>query len=373
MLLRATSLVSILAVAVATAACGDDDATDTDAGPITDGGAGTDAGPEALCMPDSFPPDPGSCAPEPTDYEPGADDDWDPCVSDDGRYHRVEPTISSIARVMAFEEIADLLFTPDADPSSDAFLEARMLYQEDEGLDSRVVRRYDPHFEVPDGTDCTADGVPAMYPDYCVGPAQIQPVILDALNDGIAGTDPRANAARVEAGLLWFFYVSAYKESFSCTTKAKDCDSSYAYYTGGEPARCGIGLGRYIAEHDPYAHDRAWDGLLAVRCWRDVDDAEVATMLELRDRARTQYDQALIDGVAQILRDRLELVDTTAGETRDYHWAFVQTLASPVLREMEDRDPTEAAALRTEIERANPMSANIGAATAAITATFDCP
>ena len=101
-----------------------------------------------------------------------------------------------------------------------------------------------------------------MFPDYCVGPARIQPVILGALQQGAMGVgDPLVNAARVEAGLLWFFYVSQYKESYTCTTKAKDCDSAYAYYTGGEPARGGIGLAGRVAEADPAAHDRAWDGL----------------------------------------------------------------------------------------------------------------
>lgn len=356
----------VVLAALILVACGDDD-------PGGDAGPAVDAGPGELCMPDSFPPDPGSCAADATDYAPGEDDAWDPCISDDGRYHRVQPTISSIARVMAFEEIADLLFTPDADPSSDAFVQARMIYQEDEGLDSRVVRRYDPHYDVPDGTDCTADGVPATYPDYCVGPAQLQPLLLDAFNAGIAGTDPRINAARIEAGILWFLYVSSFKESLTCTNKAKDCDSSYAYYTGGEPARCGIGLARYIAEHDPYAHDRAWDGALAVRCWRDIDDAEVATMLDLRDRARHQYDQALIDGVAAVLRARLELVGTTTGDVQAYHWAFVQVLANPVLREMGDRSASDADTLRTEIDKDDPTTVDVDGALAAVDAAFDCP
>lgn len=366
--LSTTLLVTLSVLLLCSAsACGDDDAMPTDAA------AGDDAGPEELCVPDSFPPDPGSCAPGADDYVPGADDSWAPCVSDDGRYHRVQPTISSAARVRAFEEIAELLSTPDADPSTDAFLQARMIYQEDEGLDSRVVRRYDPHFEVPEGTDCTADGVPAMFPDYCVGPAQIQPLILDALNGGIAGNDPRVNAARVEAGLLWFLYVSTYKESLTCTNKAKDCDSAYAYYTGGEPARCGIGLARYLAELDPHAHDRAWDGALAVRCWRDLDDGDVATMLELRDRAREQYDQALIDGVAAVLRDRLEQIGATTGDAQAHHWAFAQVLANPVLREMGERSPGDAATLRSEMERDDPAAADLDGAVAAIEATFDCP
>lgn len=357
------------------AGCGGDDGGDTtDAGDAVDGGGGTDAGTGEPCTPETFPPEPGSCTAEATDYAPGEDDVWDACVSDDGQYHRIQPTISSIARVMAFEEMGELLFTPEADPSSDDFLSARVLYQEDEGLDSRVVRRYDPHFEVPDGTDCTMEGVPDDHPDYCVGPARMQPIILDALAAGIDGTDVRANAARVEAALLWFFAVSAYKESLTCTNTAKDCDSSYAYYTGGEPARCGIGLARCVAEVDPYAADRAWDGLLAVRCWRDLDDAEVAEDLDLRDRARRQYDRAIQDGVAAILRDRIERLRDATGEAQRYYGAFAQILATPVLEEMERRAASaEAGALRAEVNAADPADVDADAAIAAIDAVFDCP
>ena len=69
----------------------------------------------------------------------------------------IQPDISTIARVGAYEELQALLFDPTTDPSADDFLDGRLLYQEAEGLDSRLVRRYDPHFAVPDGTDCTID------------------------------------------------------------------------------------------------------------------------------------------------------------------------------------------------------------------------
>ncbi|MCZ7687474.1 MAG: hypothetical protein M5U28_55530 [Sandaracinaceae bacterium] len=218
------------------------------------------------------PPSP-ECAPLATDYAPGADDDWPACISDDGEYHRIVESISTIARVGAYEELEALLFDPSRDPSPDDFLNGRLLYQETEGLDSRVVRRYDPHFAVPDGTDCTLDGAPEAYPDYCVGPAVLSPLILSAFEAGITGgaEPPRVHAARVQAALLWFLAVSTYKESLTCTRTAQDCDSAYAYYTGGEAARGGLGLAEDVAAVDPAAHERAWDGLLAVRCWRDLD------------------------------------------------------------------------------------------------------
>ncbi|MBW2461496.1 MAG: hypothetical protein JRH11_07605 [Deltaproteobacteria bacterium] len=356
-------LVGSLAVMTA---CGDDGPP---VGPDA-GDGGTDGG---LCVPESYPPDPGACTADPTDYAPG-NGAYDPCVSDQGRYVPIESTISSVGRVRAFEEIAALLFDPTRDPSTADFTDARRIYQEDEGLDSRVVRRYDPHFDVPAGTDCTFAGVPASFPDYCVGPARIQPTTLDALNAGIAGESPRRNAGRVEGALLAFLYVSTFKESLTCTTKAKDCDSSWAYYTGGEPARCGIGLSRYVAEADPYSHDRAWDGALALRCWRDLDDAEVATDLALRDRARTQYDRALLNGVARLVEARIAQADlATDSAEQSYYWGSATTLGAILDREMSARSPTDAAALREELAHESATDADLARAADAIDAVFDCP
>ncbi len=368
---------------VAALGCGDDDsgmdAGMTD-GAMTDGamadGAMADSGTDAgMCMPrdPATIPDPGDCTPLPTDYAPCADDMWPACVSDFGEYVRVQDTISSIARVRAFEDIAALLFDPATDPTGADFVAARDIYQEEEGLDSRLVRRYDPHFTVPDGTDCTLPGMAAAFPDYCVGPAKLQPIVLDAFRRGAMEEAPtRLQAARIEATLLWFLYVSSYKESLTCTTKAKDCDSSYAYYTGGEPARGGLGLARYVREVDPYAHDRAWDGVLAVRCWRDIDSSDTATDLELRDRARNQYDHAVLDGVAAILADRLRLVAATTGDEQLYHWTFVQTLGPALARSYEERDPTSADTFASALG----MTADAVDAVAladAIDAAYACP
>ena len=97
-------------------ACGDDDASTPDAAAL-DGALDRDFGPAPTCDAPA-PADSSSCAPLATDYAPGADDTWDACVSDDGEYHRVQESISSIARVGAFEAIADLLFDPAAPPTS---------------------------------------------------------------------------------------------------------------------------------------------------------------------------------------------------------------------------------------------------------------
>jgi hypothetical protein len=365
----------LLALSLVVGACGDDDGDVGGGDGDGDSGGDGDAGVMTSCMPRDADdvPDAGSCVADADDYSPCADDAWPACVSDDGDYHRIEETISSIGRVAAFEEIAQRLFDATTDPSAEDFLAARMLYQEDEGLDSRVVRRYDPHYEPAEGTDCATPDGPVDEPDYCVGPARIQPVILDALNAGIMGEGKaRVHAARVEAGLLWFLYVSTFKESKTCTDKAKDCDSSYAYYTGGADARGGLGLARYVMEVDPYAHDRAWDGLLAQRCWRDLDDGEVAMDLELRDRARSQTDRAVLHGVASIVIDRLQKLADASGDEAAYQHAFVQVLGGVLDREARERDADAADALATELEQ-DVETIDTDAAIAAIEAVFDCP
>jgi hypothetical protein len=362
---------ALCAAAALIAGCGDDaDPPENDAGSRDDGGPGDGGG---SCQPRAAGEIPQSvCKPRADDYAPCTDDGYAECVSDDGEYHRIEESISTIGRVEAFEQIADLLFDPETDAASDAFLQARMIYQTDEGLDSRVVRRFDPHFEVPDGTDCTLPDVPAEYPDYCVGPARLQPTLLDAFNRGIMEDAPREQAARIEAALLWFLYASTAKESLTCTEVARDCDSAYAYYTGGEDARGGIGFARYVAEVDSYAHDRAWDGLLAVRCWRDLDDAELATDEDLRERARAQYDSALIHGLAMVLRDRLEKLAASTGEEQRYYFAFVTTLGPALQREAELRSSDDAAALADELAEDDPADIDTAAAIEAIDALFDC-
>ncbi len=356
----------------------DDAATDGS----TNGDADTDGSvPEPMCdaLASYTPPD-VSCMARDEDYTPGATDSWAACISDDGTYHPVQDTISSLARVAAYEEIAALLFDPSRDPSPQQFTDARMIYQRAEGLDSRVARRYDPHFDVPDGTDCTADGVPSAYPDYCVGPAKLQPIILDAFATGMsapAGTPSRLAAARIDAALLWFFYVSAYKESLTCTTKAKDCDSSYAYYTGCSPSEScnpggGIGLAGRVRSVDPDAHMAAWNGALAVRCWRDIDDADTATMLDLRDRARTQYDRAILDGLAAIVRASLTKTCDTTGLERAYHFEFFRTLAPALLRHMRESDMAAADALQSAID-GDLGTLDAKRAVEAIDAVFSCP
>lgn len=335
----------------ATAACTDDDPS-----PTNDTGTGSDVADASDAMDatdgpalDVDIPDP-TCEPLASDYSPGADDEWEECISDDGTYHQIEASVSSIGRVAAFEEIADLLWRNPA-PTPDDFISARDLYATGEGLDSRLQRREDEHYppvtdgETGDTLQCRDEGVPALDPDRCVGPAQMLPIINDAFQKGIQGEDAHIQAARLEATLLWFLYVSSYKEASTCANVAKDCDSAWAYYAGGEPESGGIGLAGYIRELVPDTHARAWDGVLAVRCWRDLDDAEVAEDLELQARALAQLDTALLHGVATIVIDRIATWYGASGADREAAAAFIEILGPVLDREAAERDAAKAAIL----------------------------
>ncbi len=309
-----------------------------------------------------------------------ANDDWAECVSDDSAtvYARFNETISSAGRIGAFEQMADILWRIDGPPSPAAFVDAKELYAVDEGLDSRVQRREDEHYPpVTDGDGnvlkCRDDGVPAMDTDRCVGPAKILPILNDAFAAGAAGEEPRVNAARIEAALVWFFYVSTHKETVTCVQKSKDCDSSYAYYTGDRPRGEGIGLADYYRRLAPEAHEAVWDGLLAQRCWRDQDDAEVATDIDTMNEALDQLDAGLLYGFARVVASRLSEMSATTGETRAAAWAFVQ-IAGPVLqRSAEERDATEAAKLAAAWSAASADEVDVDATLQSLQAIYPCP
>lgn len=295
-------------------------------------------------------PDDPTCKPRPTDYRPGAaDDGWTmACISDDNAYHRFSESISTITRVAAFDEIAKLLgFGTDKVPTRDDFIAARVVFSADQGLGSRVERREDEHY--PPGPKACNDMTPselAMYRDRCAGPAKILPIINAAFTAGGKGEEPRANADRMEAALLWFLYISPFKEARTCTNTVNDCDSSYAYYTGDAPRSDGRGFARYVRARSKQTHDAIWDGILAVRCWRDLDNPTGAAMnLTLRDQAVDQLDRAMTKGLAVIVRQRVER--RACGSS----WLGTQLLGAVLDREATARDPAKAAILRAELAK----------------------
>ncbi len=315
------------------------------------------------------PADNAACTQSATDYQPGQADTWAACVSDDGAYHPFDPNITSIARVAAFEDIAKLLgFGAGKAPTSQEFLDARVQYSLDQGLESRVSRREDEHYPkaAKKCQDMTPDEI-AANPDRCVGPARIQPILNAAFQDGIDAKEPELNAARIEAALLWFLYTSVYKEATTCATTQVDCDSSYAYYTGGEAPGMGIGLSRYTRARSPQADDFTWNAVLGVRCWRDLDNPAGAAMdTALQDKARAQLDRALLRGVALVVRQRAEALPCDAA------WETVKILGPVLDREATLRDAAKAQILRDEIAKGKdaidaPTFVN------ALDAVFPCP
>ncbi len=344
------------------------------------------------CAPSNEIADDSTCTQLDSDYSPGADDDYDACISDGGTYERIGSPPSSIGRVEAFDRIADILWRSGT-PNAADFVEAREVYDEDQGLGSRVERREDLHYPpipaddpdrnpgVDDDKQCSVTAIANKHPDRCAGPAKIRPLINRALIDGANGDgDANASAARVKAGGLWFLYLSIYKEATTCFTgAAKDCDSSWAYYTGAQQvAKTGLGLAKMVSPISEYTHQRIFDGVLAVRCVRDLypqDDYPTFGDVppagqSLFETAAEQLDQALHRGYA--LTVRRHLLAHSSCEASASNWAFIQT-AGPVLdREAATRDPTAAAELAALWALSAPDPTDINRAIALLDSLFDC-
>mgnify|MGYP005852561425 CR=1 FL=1 len=320
--------------------------------------------------------DESGCEPLATDYQPrtnsSADDMWAACITDDATYHLVASSPGTIARIEAYEAIADLLWRGGTPTPAD-FTAARDQYVLAEGLESRLVRREDLHLPpipmadwdpgVDPDKQCTVEANVQKYPERCVGPAKMAPLIAGAFDKGQLGQgDPDVLAAEIQAGLLWFLNLSVYKEANTCATVAsKDCDSAWAYYNGGTDLNGGLGMATPIKEQSFDSHARIWDGILAVRCWRDLyaDGGAYPTLgtldaaaVALFDRGWEQLDQALHRGHALIVRERLEgMIDRAcAGAATAADWAFLR-VAGPVLdREAAERDPALAAELAVGVD-----------------------
>jgi hypothetical protein len=136
----------------------------------------------------------------------------------------------------------------------------------------------------------------------------------------------------------------------------------------------GKGMARYVRALDVETHHRVWDGILAVRCWRDLDNPTgVATDLEMRDRAASQMDRAGLRGVALIVRDRAADLATLTGDDLTVAWAFLQVLGPVLDRDASLRDSTLAAQLRGELSLANPASVDPDVIINALDQLYPCP
>jgi hypothetical protein len=350
-----------------------------------------DAGPEASPDRDANYGTTGSgatdanCPPRDGDFiegDAGQSDDWPPCVSDQGSWALVADPPSSIGRIDAFEEIATLLFGAEATLSSQAFTNARVTYAQEQGLDSRIQRREDEHY--PPATDvngtearCRDDGIPDLpqNADRCVGPAQILPILNESFAAGMSDADVEHHSARIEAALLWFLFASTYKEAATCGDTPKDCDSSWAYYTGGtsDPGEL-KGLARYVYAADPTAYAATWAGLMALRCWRDVVDSGTAMNgPALHQAALAQLDRGLNRGLAAVVAARTHLVETSTGPWPGAHWQAIQILGGALDRAATAVDTPLAAELRQAIAPSSPADADLPGIRSLLAQLFPCP
>jgi len=382
---RYRGLLASLAV-VATVGCG----SDSGSGDGSDEGA-DDQGSDCIVTAEAQfeAADESACMPLATDFVPGSDaDPYATCVSDDGEYHLIEGTPSSVARVEAYDEVVALL---RGHPSADDFTAARTVYAVDEGLESRVLRREDLHYpaipeadfdpDFEDDKQCSSPLNVAKHSDRCAGPANIAPIIDAAFVAGMTDQgEPEVHAARIEAAGLWFLFLSVYKEANTCADKAKDCDSSWAYYTGAANRAGGIGLSAATKALTELGHNRVFDGVTAVRCWRDLYPAEDypsredldAAGEQLLSDALEQLDQSLWYAYARIVRDRLERQDAVCGVEAEANWAFLQ-VAGPVLDfEASARGSADATELAALWAGEQPTAEALEGGVEALDAVFGC-
>ncbi len=399
--MRLASLLAVLGIlSLSATGCsgGGGGGGDTDTGGDTGGTGGTGGACEVDGMPNVPAIDESSCTPLATDYQPlvnmSADDMWPACITDDGQYYLVADSPGSIGRVEGYEEIADLLWRSGKVPTPDDFTMARAVYSQDQGLESRILRREDLHYPpIPESDwdptvdpdkQCSVEANVQKYPDRCVGPARMQPILDDAFAAGQMGEGiPEVHAARIQATLLWFLYISTYKEANTCfTNKAKDCDSSWAYYTGGFQRDGGIGMAAEVRMLSDTTHNRIFDGISAVRCLRDLYPDDTYPVLDdlppegkmLFELGWEQLDNALDRGFALIVRDRLAKQAQLTGNAATANWEFLRIAGPALQREADERGPADQAQVLSDLFAMDcPTAADIEAGIAALDAIFPCP
>ncbi|MEN9797857.1 MAG: hypothetical protein RL653_1553 [Pseudomonadota bacterium] len=323
-----------------------------------------------------------SCTPDATDYQPRdgvpGDDGWPACISDDNTYHLVGSGLpAAAARTAAFDAMALKLWKNPSVPTAADFLSARDDYSVAQGLASRVARRQDVTYpEVPGGDKfaCQSAGIPEQYPDRCVGPAKLKPLVDDAFQKGAACEKPLVQAARIEAALLWFLHLSMTSEVWTCSfEKREDCDAAMGYYAT-EPVRSShTGYAGYVHALAPASHDAIFDALLAVRCWRDADTALPAANMALYDLAQAQVLDASLRGMAVVLRDRVGKLACTQGEELEAHQAFVQVIGGFLVHAAEPRNAQAAARLGAFAAAPSGDAAAVAALQADLDTLFSCP
>ena len=329
-----------------------------------------------------------ACSPAETDYQPtvngSADDTWPECANDNGGYTPFEQP-GSAARTEAWEMMRTI-FAAGTTPND--FTSAREQYALEEGIESRVVRREDIHYDniaeadqdpmVDFDKQCTIEANVDRYPDRCAGPSKIAPIINEAFAAGQAGEgDPAVHAARIDAAIEWFMYLSVIKEAiFSCPPAdyGGDCDAAWGYYNGATERGNPLGLGADVAAVSPQTNERIFDGLAAMRCWRDgyLPEEDADTANPLYTNGSEQLDRAATHGAAVVLRDRLNQ-QLACGEDADANWAWIQVFGQSIIKPAEDADATQAGTWKALLDNPAPTPEEIIAGAAALDAMFPCP
>lgn len=300
---------------------------------------------------------PPACMPAATDFQPRLPmamwvAPYNTCtsVTNPNTYPLFSMSAAAPGRVTALGALegAGNFFDPTRDPAPGEFramgdagaVNAAGLFMAN-GIETRFLRRADERYAVPtvDGMGtplalnssyqdfCGVSAQAAANMDYCTGPNALNPVYQAAISAGAsgmpAGTPSRVHAARIQAAYQWWLFISSHKESLTCAPVNADCDSAAGYYTGtaGRNDATQYGLARELialGDVGRDAHNRIWDSLLAVRCWRELDGAATLPAMPamnemLRERARLQQDRALTRGMALILQARLRAFASTDG------------------------------------------------------------
>ncbi|MDP3278233.1 MAG: hypothetical protein Q8Q09_23805 [Deltaproteobacteria bacterium] len=306
-----------------------------------------------------------ACMPASTDFQPRSAGarmaPWDQCMAvtsaETFPVFNAAPSASARMRAVDVLDRPGGFFDPTRDPTPDEFAPTMPPVGMDTsanglltstGIATRYQRRADEHYAPPAGLvlDSTYQDFcgPAAnwmaHRDYCTSPATLNPVLTASLANGMGGgaTPSRVFAARIQGTLQWWTYMSTYKEALTCAPVVADCDAAFGYYTGGsarsEAAQYGLARS-LLALGTPgrEAHDRIWDGLLAVRCWRDLDGGRTtppvaATNEALREQVRTQLDRALTRGIVLLTQARLRSFASTDGDAmraaeRQAHAAWI--------------------------------------------------
>ncbi len=324
-----------------------------------------------------------ACARPATDYQPQARDagasGWPACPSDDGMFRFGSPNIpAAAARVRAYDAMGARLWNNPNEPTPDDFTAARLEYSTMNGLASRVARRQDvtePELPLMDKFACQSDpAIAASAPDRCAGPARLKPIIDEAFVQGTAGTEPRVQAARIEASLLFFMHLSMLSEVWTCSFDSlTDCDAAMGYYSAEPVPSMTSGYSTLVSRLTPSTHLAIYDALLGVRCWRDTDKQLPAQRTDLYERAASQMRRASSRGLAGVLRERMRRLSCAQGGERDAARAFVSTLGSLFHRQLRAANAAAADEVRAFTQAPVSDDAAIARAVAALDRTVPCP